>query len=80
MDNVREKLTQCFSLAFPKIDPGRFPEARVENLSEWDSLAHVRLLTLIGEEFAVDVDREKFESATSFQELAGHLVEEGPAA
>ena len=32
----------------------------------WDSLAHITLLTVINEEFGVDVDFEEFEGATSF--------------
>ena len=73
MDNVRDKLAHCFSLAFPQMDPNRYPGASAENTSEWDSIAQVTLLTLIGEEFGVDIDFEEFEGATSFEALASRL-------
>ena len=69
MDNVREKLSHCFSLVFPQLDPSQFVTANADNVSAWDSLAHVTLLTLIGEEFGIDIDFEDMESATSFEAL-----------
>jgi acyl carrier protein len=75
MNNVEEKLSYCFSLAFPKLDPGRRATATSENTSGWDSVAQVTLLTLIGEEFGIDIDFEEFEGATSFQALASRIHE-----
>jgi hypothetical protein len=75
MDDVREKLAHCFALAFPQMDPGRYFEARAENTKEWDSVAQVTLLTLIGEEFGIDVDFEEFEGATSFEAIANRISE-----
>jgi acyl carrier protein len=70
MDNVRDKLERCFALAFPKLDPRRYATASAQNVSEWDSIAQVTLLTLIGEEFGREIDFEEFEGATSFETLA----------
>ncbi len=38
-----------------------------------DSVAQVTLLTLIGEEFGMDIDFLEFEGATSFEALAERL-------
>lgn len=77
MDNVRDKLAKCLSLTFPKLDPGSISGASTENVREWDSVAMVTLLSLIGEEFGVDVDFEAFEDANSFEALAARLGEMG---
>jgi acyl carrier protein len=77
MDNVRNKLVRCFSLTFPNADPTRIPAATVDNLHGWDSIAQVRLLSLIGEEFGIEIDFEDFEGATSFEVLASRLSEIG---
>lgn len=77
MDNVRDKLAKCMSLTFPGLDPAAIPSASVENMSEWDSVAMVTLLSLIGEEFGMDIDFEAFEGATSFDALAARLDELG---
>jgi acyl carrier protein len=69
MDDVREKLGRCFALVFPKLDPGKYATASAENTSEWDSLTHVTLLTLIGEEFEREIDFEDFEGVTTFEAL-----------
>jgi acyl carrier protein len=73
MNKVEEKLSHCFALVFPKMDPSQRAIATTENTSGWDSIAQVTLLTLIGEEFAIDIDFEEFEGATSFAALASRI-------
>ena len=73
MDNIRDKLAHCFSLAFPQMDASRYSTASAENTSGWDSMAQVTLLTLIGEEFGIDVNFEEFEGATSFEALSSRI-------
>jgi acyl carrier protein len=73
MDNVRDKLGRCFALAFPKLAPSQYATASAQNVSEWDSIAQLTLLNLIGEEFGREIDFEEFEDATSFEALAQAL-------
>jgi acyl carrier protein len=70
---IREKLDHCFSLTFPQIDPYRRASASVDNTAGWDSVAQVTLLTLIGEEFGIEIDFEEFDGATSFDALASRI-------
>jgi acyl carrier protein len=63
---IREKLLKCFAAVFPELNPVEIESANIENTSGWDSIAHVTLLTLVGEEFGMEVDFEKFESVISF--------------
>ncbi|HVY94206.1 MAG TPA: phosphopantetheine-binding protein [Bryobacteraceae bacterium] len=69
MDSVTEKLNRCFAATFPTLDPGRYAQASVENLGEWDSIKQLTLLTVIGEEFGREIDFEEFEDATSYEAL-----------
>ena len=80
MDNVTEKLTSCFASVFPKLDASRIPAASVKTVPEWDSLAQVNLLSLIGEEFGIDIDFEDFEDATSFEAIGECLRARGAGA
>jgi len=75
MNNVAERLATCFKLVFPNLDANQIPTATSENVSDWDSAAQVNLLSLIGEEFDMDIDFEEFEGATSFAALADRLRE-----
>jgi len=73
MDDVRDRLGRCFALAFPKLDPSQYATANAQNVSEWDSVAQLTLLTLIGEEFQMEIDFEEFEHANSFEALVQAL-------
>ena len=73
MDNVAARLTQCFLAVFPGLDPAQVSSAGVDTVKKWDSVAHVTLLSVIGEEFGLDLDFEKFEGATSFQTILDRL-------
>jgi acyl carrier protein len=73
MDNVAARLTQCFLAVFPGLDPVQVSSASVDTVKEWDSVLHVTLLSIIGEEFGLEVDFERFEGATSFQAILGRL-------
>jgi len=73
MDSVTEKLNRCFAATFPTLDPGKYAAASVENLSEWDSIKQLTLLTVIGEEFGREIDFEEFEDANSYEALIGIL-------
>jgi acyl carrier protein len=69
-DAIKEKLARCFALAFPKLDPSLYATASAQNMAEWNSIAQLRLLTLIGEEFGREIDFEEFEGVDSFEALA----------
>jgi acyl carrier protein len=73
MDETATKLEQCFRIAFPTLDPAAIPLASVDRVPAWDSVAQITLLNLIGEEFAIDIDFEEFEGATSFPEVLARL-------
>lgn len=78
MNQVTRKLAHCFSLTFPNLPPERILAASADNLAEWDSIAHITLLTVIGEQFGIDVDFEEFEGALSFEALAAKIHERSP--
>jgi acyl carrier protein len=75
MDDLSAKLASCFALVFPKLDPKAIPLAKAENVSEWDSVMQIRLLSVIGEEFDIEIDFEEFEGATSFETILDRLRE-----
>jgi acyl carrier protein len=80
MDDVREKLTACFATVFPNLDPAVIASASAGQMEEWDSLAQVNLLSVIGEEFGMDIDFEDFEDATSFEAILDRLRQRGAGA
>lgn len=80
MDTVATRLVRCFSLVFPAMPEERIPGASAQTVEEWDSVAQVTLLTVIAEEFGIEVDFEEFEDAVSFDALAAKLREKSAGA
>jgi len=69
MNDLSSRLTTCFLSAFPDLRPSDVPQAAQASLVQWDSVAHVILLSAVCEEFAVELDDEAFESLTSYQQI-----------
>ena len=65
-DEKYERLIACFRQVFPNMKPSDISLATQETVAAWDSIAHVTLLSLIGEKLGVDIDFEEFAEATSF--------------
>lgn len=69
MSELERRLLVCFSDAFPDL-----PKAQLSSLSqgshaEWDSVAHVTLVALLGEEFGLELSPDEIEEATSFARM-----------
>jgi acyl carrier protein len=75
MDAVQSKLIRCFSLTFPFLPTESITRCSAQTVAQWDSVAQITLLTLIAEEFEIEIDFEEFENALSFETLANRLRE-----
>jgi acyl carrier protein len=64
-----DQLEKCFEQVFPQLERSRIAQATSQNVEGWDSIAQVTLLSLIGEEFHLELDFEEFEGATSFASI-----------
>ena len=65
-DEQFERLVSCFNKVFRNLSPSDIPAANSNNITAWDSIAQLTLLSVIGQEFGIDIDFEDFEGATSF--------------
>ena len=80
MADVRSRLIPCFSAVFPGLDEGQIPRATRQTVGSWDSLAGFSLLTVIEEEFGLQVPPEDVDRFTSFESIHDYLERraEGP--
>ncbi len=76
MDTTTARLEKCFQTIFPKLAHGDVQQASVNTVPQWDSVAHVTLLTLVGEEFGIPVDFEDFEGMSSFPDILRRVQEQ----
>ena len=61
MTNISSRVSQCFLNVFPDLPAADLPRASQAALPQWDSVAHVTLLSAISEEFQIELDDESFE-------------------
>ena len=73
MNDIEEKVARCFSAVFPDLRPEEIPRSSMASLAAWDSLAHVTLLSSIGEEFGLDLDMDDFEALVSYALIVDYL-------
>jgi acyl carrier protein len=60
---------------FPDLSPAEIPRASTSTVSAWDSIASVTLVSLIEEEFGLQIALDELEELTSF-ELVLSVVDE----
>jgi acyl carrier protein len=73
MNDTEEQVARCFSAVFPDLRPEEIPRASMATLAAWDSMAHVTLLSSIGEEFGLDLDMDDFEALVSYALIVDYL-------
>jgi acyl carrier protein len=66
MSNIPSRVTTCFTNVFPDLAEADVPRASQASMAQWDSVAHVTLLSAVAEEFQIELDEESFESLSSY--------------
>lgn len=73
MDDVRTRLMRCFSAVFPDLSPSDIERATPFTVAAWDSVANVTLLTVVEDEFGVQIPVDDIETLGSFELLLDYL-------
>ena len=73
MNDISARLERCFASVFPQLTPEEIQQASTKSVSKWDSLASITLISLVCEEFGVELNMDDFEQFTSFQSLKDYL-------
>ena len=68
-----DRLVNCFEAVFVNLSRNDIPAATHGTVATWDSIAQVTLLSLIGEEFGMEIDYDEFEGMTSFASILQFL-------
>jgi acyl carrier protein len=71
--SVRDRLLQCFTAVFPAAQPAALENASAETFEDWDSVAHVTLITVLEEEFGAAASPDRLAELTSFESLLAEL-------
>jgi acyl carrier protein len=73
MPDIKQKVGLCFANVFPGIKPDQLPLASSSSLAGWDSIAHVRLMSSLEEEFGIQLEIEDFEELVSYDLIVARL-------
>ena len=73
MSESESRLLRCFLSVFPALSPDEIRAASAQSLAEWDSLAAVTLVTVVQEEFSVEIDLLDLAELDSFQAIWTYL-------
>lgn len=73
MNDIKKRVTLCFSNVFPDLREEDIQRASTASLAAWDSVAHVTLLSSIAEEFGTTFELEDFEQLVSYPLIVDHL-------
>jgi len=69
MATLEERLLRCFVAVFPELGEGEARRASTASLGGWDSVASVTLLSVVEEEFGIEVSPEDLQQMTSFETI-----------
>ena len=73
MNDLRQRLAQCFSLVFPDLKAPEVYAASSSSVAAWDSMAAIILANVIEEEFRVKLDYDVLPELVSFDLILDHL-------
>jgi acyl carrier protein len=78
MSEQDRRLLRCFASVFPNLTEKEIKASSAGALFEVDSLAGVTLLTLIGDEFGVNIELPDLLALGSFDRICQFLRERNP--
>jgi len=73
MDDTKPKLIECFQIVFPDLTEKDIPKATQENVAAWDSVAAITLVSVIEEQFGIELDLDDLAELDSFEKVCTYL-------
>jgi acyl carrier protein len=76
MNDVQTRLIRCFAAVFPELSSEEILRASPGSVGSWDSLASVTLLSVLEEEFQIQLALEDLEHLVSFDAALDYVRRE----
>jgi acyl carrier protein len=73
MNNLEHRLVRCFSSVFPALSEDQIRNASVDSVPDWHSLASVTLISVVQEEFGVQVRLTDLPNLISFSAVQNYV-------
>jgi len=73
MDEVVTRLENCFRVVFPQLPAAEILAASQHSVAAWDSLAAITLVSVIEEEFGIEMDLDAIAEFDSFPRIRNYV-------
>jgi acyl carrier protein len=73
VDEIRQRLTNCFQVAFPDLPPEAITAASTATIAAWDSVAAITLMNVIEDEFGFEMDLDDLADLESFDKVCAYV-------
>jgi acyl carrier protein len=73
MDDTRKRLTNCFQVVFPDLSEANIPLASQDTVAAWDSVAAITMVSVIEDEFGVELDLDDLADLDTFEKIHAYL-------
>jgi acyl carrier protein len=73
MNDIRSRLIACFATVFPDLPEAEIASASMTSVERWDSLAMANLVTVLEEEFGIQIRPQDVEQLVSFPQVLQYL-------
>jgi acyl carrier protein len=73
MHDMEVRLIRCFQTVFPNLTEDMIPSSSQETVANWDSIAAITLVSVIEEEFGVEMDLDDIAELDSFGSIQEYL-------
>lgn len=77
MNDDDDRLMRCFASVFPSESRDQIRTAKFDAMAGWDSLRGVTLLTVLDEEFGVQIDLPELLELGTFDSVKRYLLQRG---
>ena len=73
LSEIEDRLVSTFETVFPNLSSDEIRSAEQSNIEDWDSITAINLITVLEEQFDVELDFEEASKHTSFRGIANYL-------
>lgn len=79
MDDIKQRLINCFAIVFPDLSEEEIQRASQASVASWDSVASITLVNVIEEEFSMPIDLGEVADLVSFDLVLAFVTEKHAA-
>ena len=78
--NIAERLIECFQTVFPGVPAVQIPSVSQATTPAWDSIAAITLVSVLEDEFQIQLDLDAVADLDSFKAVLEYLERQGQTA